>query len=149
MSATGEEALAVLKSIDATLKAMLALAQRRTAATRQATVASDRDLDGKYGNPKVKFMPRDWTGPSFKDYQFSECPPALLDMLSETLDYFAQKAEETNEQYNGKPTAPYKRSDAARARGWAHRIRSGQYVQAPAAEPGATDSEWAEDPAWR
>ncbi len=114
------EILNVLRSIDASLKQML----KRTAAAPE--VADDRDLDGQYGNPEVKFMPRDWTGESFKGEPMSACPPALLDMLAETFDYFAKKAEDANElTSSGKPVAPYKRKDASRARGWAKRLRNG------------------------
>jgi len=119
-------ALDYLKSIDATLKQILTLSRQRTAKKADHAVASDEDLDGKYGDPEVKFDPRDWPGPSCKGLRMSECPADFLDMIAETFDYFAQKAEETGEEYNGKPVAPYKRKDAARARGWAARIRSGK-----------------------
>lgn len=129
--AASEDALAVLRSIDATLKAMLALAQQRTAKARASApkdIASDRDLDGKYGDPVVNMKdPRDWTGPKMKGRRFSECPPEYLDLLADRFDYFAQKAEEENEQYKGKPTAPFRRKDAARARGWAKRMRDGTH----------------------
>src|SRR4051812_3257585 len=115
-----EEALVLLRSIDASLKELVA-AHRRT---QPKPVASDRDLDGKYGNPVLKFDPRDWTGPSHKGRHFSECPAALLDLAAETFDWFASQAEAKNERTNnGKPVADYKRADAARARGWAKRIR--------------------------
>ena len=148
MSATGEQALEVLRSIDTTLKAMLALAQQRTAravAAQTKAIASDRELDGTYGNPTVKFSPRDWSGPSFKGLPMSECDPAFLDMLAETFDYFAQQAEAKNEMTDkGKPVAGYKRMDAARARGWAKRIRDG--VHTPAARDEANQGEaWAGD----
>lgn len=128
--ASGEDALRFLESIDSTLKAMLSLMRKRTPAS--ADVATDADLDGKYGDPEVRFNPRDWTGESYKNARMSECPAEFLDMLAATFDYFAQKAEETNEQHNGKPTAPYKRKDAARARGWAKRIREGKHKPAQA-----------------
>lgn len=138
-----QEALDVLRSIDATLKAMLTLAQQRTAQARAQqpkAVASDRDLDGKFGNPPVKFMPRDWTGPSYKNRRMSECPPALLEMLAETFDYFARKAEENGELTDkGKPVADYKRQDAARARGWVKRMRDGRH--APPVVSGSPDFE--------
>ena len=86
MSATGEQALEVLRSIDTTLKAMLALAQQRTAravAAQTKAIASDRELDGTYGNPTVKFSPRDWSGPSFKGLPMSECIDALRGRLDD------------------------------------------------------------------
>jgi hypothetical protein len=99
--------------------------------------ANDRDLDSKWGDPDVKFHPRDWKGEACKGRRMSECPPEFLDLLAGTFDYFAKKADETGETTNaGKPVAPYKRKDAARARGWAHRIRGGwrpETVDEPAA----------------
>lgn len=118
MSAS-EEVVALLKSIDASLKKLVTQ-------QRGQEIASDRDLDGQYGNPLVKFEPRDWTGEPCKGRHFSECPAPFLDMLAETFDYFASQAEEKNEEHNGKPVAPYKRRDAARARGWAKRVREGK-----------------------
>ncbi len=98
---------------------------RQQQATAPKAVASDRDLDGRYGDPVLKFNPRDWSGPSFKDRRFSECPPALLDMAAETLEWFGKQADEKDERTNsGKPVGDYKRQDAARARGWAKRLRA-------------------------
>lgn len=115
-----------LQSIDASLKTLVQ--QRR--AEQPKTVASERDLLSKYGNPTLRFMPRDWTGANFKDRKFSECPPALLDMAAETFEWFASQAEAKNERTDrGKPIADLKRLDAARARGWAQRIRDGKHVQ--------------------
>lgn len=141
-----EEDRQLLKSIDASLKIIAASAKARLA-TAPKPLASDRDLDGSHGNPEIKFMPRDWSGENCKGRPMSECPAAFLDMLAETLDYFAQKAEESDEKYNGKPVAPYKRADAARARGWAKRIRDGKVTPAAATKPGATDNEW-DSPSW-
>ena len=87
------------------------------ASNAAGAVASDRDLDSQYGNPKVPLNPRDWHGASFKGRQLSECPAEFLDLLAETFDYFAKKAEEKDERTSGgKPVADYKRKDAARAR---------------------------------
>ncbi len=134
------DVLAVLRSIDASLKTLVSRSTTALPATTQSgPVAPDADLDGPYGNPPVKFNPRDWTGESCKGLTFSECPAEFLDMLAETFDYFAQKAEEKNEMTtSGKPVAPYKRKDAARARGWARRIRAG-YKPPTSAPAGSTD----------
>ena len=134
--ATGEDALAVLRSIDVSLKSLLALAQLRSSQARAAqpkAVASDRDLDSPYGDPLLKFSPRDWTGDSYKGCRFSQCPAPLLEMVAETFEYFADQAEQKGEVTTaGKPTAPYKRADAARARGWAKRIKEGRHAPATA-----------------
>jgi hypothetical protein len=111
-----------------------------------ADIASDRDLDSQYGNPelRLKKMPRDWAGPSYTGRRFSDCPPELLDLVADMFDYFAQKAEETGETHNGKPVAPYKRKDAARARGWAKRIRDGKHTPAePPTVPDFPDDDFA------
>jgi hypothetical protein len=133
------ETLNLLRSIDASLKALVA--QSRTTAPK--TIADDRDLDSQYGDPVVKFMPRDWTGDSYKGRKFSECPANLLDMIAETFDYFAEQAERTNETTtSGKPVAPYKRKDAARARGWAKRVREGKV---PAGVGAGSGEGWPDD----
>lgn len=118
-----EKVVQLLTSIDASLRTLVG----RSAARAAQQPATDADLDGKYGNPVVKKMPRDWTGPSFDNRPMSECPPELLDMIAERFDYFARQADEKGEvANNGKPASQYKRQDAARARGWAKRMRSGR-----------------------
>ena len=132
-----QEAIALLQSIDASLKALV----KQNAATHKE-IADDRDLDGQYGNPQVKFDPRDWTGPSMKGREMSECPAEFLEMLAGTFDYFAMKAEEADEKTSsGKPVAPYKRKDAARARGWAKRIRDGKHTPAAVGASAGWDTE--------
>jgi len=159
MSATADQALLVLQSIDATLKTMLAVMQQREAKVRASqpkAVASDRDLDGKWGDPVLRFLPRDWTGDQrFKGYRFSECPAELLEMAAETLDYFAGKAEASGELTpKGKPVAEFKRADAARARGWSKRISEGKHTPSAVlsgGQSGTPDGQdpWADDvPEW-
>lgn len=128
-----EESLALLRRIAVAVEALAGA----SSVSGGGDVAPDRDLDSQYGNPEVKFMPRDWTGRSYKGRKMSDCPPELLDMVAETFDYFARKAEDAGEvTSSGKPVAPYKRKDAARARGWAKRIRSGAHVQTNEADSG-------------
>lgn len=89
-------------------------------------IADDADLDGKYGDPIARFRPRDWHGDDFKGCNFSQCSPEFLDQVAASLDYFASRAEKNDEKTSsGKPLAPFNRRDAARARGWAKRIRAG------------------------
>lgn len=135
-----DEALALLRSIDASLKELVAIARGR----QPKPVASDRDLDGKYGDPVVKFNPRDWTGPSCIGRHLSECPAPFLELLAETYDYFAKQADEKNERTDkGRPVSDYKRQDAARARGWVKRIREGKVHQAePVTAGGPSGPEW-------
>jgi len=139
MSGDNNAAIALLRSIDASLKEILALSRARTPGGGKP-VASDRELDGKYGDPQVKFNPRDWTGPSCVGRRMSECPADFLDLIAETFDYFARKAAENDERTDkGKPVAEYKRADASRARGWAMRIRSGQVREPEPIAVGAED----------
>jgi hypothetical protein len=134
-SSVGEEMLKTLRSIDASLRQLV-----RHSGASSVDVADDRDLDSQYGNPKVNFNPRDWHGDSFKGCKYSECPANFLDLLASALDYFARKSDETGATTSkGKPKAAYERKDAARARGWAKRIRAGYRVDTSTgelAEPG-------------
>ncbi len=113
-----------------TLREILLSSKRIEALLRGAAppvVASDSDLDGQWGDPVVRAKdPRDWTGESQLGKPFSECPAEYLDLVASRLDFFAEKAEaEGTLTTSGKPVAPYNRKDAARARGWAARIRHG------------------------
>ena len=121
--ATAQDVIDVLRSIDASLKQLLAL-QR---GNQPPQVASDSDLDGQWGDPVIRAKdPRDWTGESQLGKPFSACPADYLDLVAARLDFFADKAEaEGTLTTTGKPVAPYNRRDAARARGWAARIRNG------------------------
>jgi len=121
--ATGQEAIDLLRSIDATLKALVTFMR----ANAPKEVASDSDLDSAYGDPIVRAKdPRDWSHESQIGKPFSECPPEYLDLVAARLDFFADKAEaEGTLTTSGKPVAPYNRRDAARARGWARRLRAG------------------------
>jgi hypothetical protein len=139
------ETLAVLKSIDLSLRTLVVIAQEKppnphagpSAPAPRQTVASDTDLDGHYGNPIVKAKhPHDWTGEPMNGKRFSECPAEYLELVADRLDYFAGQSEATGElASNGKPVAGYKRLDAARARGWAKRVREGKTARAKAAAP--------------
>lgn len=132
------EILEVLKSIDASLKALVGKAPAAQApATNGPTVASDRDLDSQYGDPEVKAKdPRDWTGPTMRGRKFSQCPPEYLDMVAERLDYFCSTNPGATEDDQKK--LKYQRLDASRARGWAKRLRAGW-------KPAATAPGWGDD----
>lgn len=123
MSATGEEAVALLKSIDQSLKLLVGLMK----VAKPKEIAGDSDLDSQYGDPIVNAKdPRDWTGPTQKGKRFSQCSSEYLELLASRLDFFADIAEkEGKTTAAGKPVAPYNRRDAARARGWAKRVREG------------------------
>ncbi len=111
----------------------------------QGPVADDRDLDGERGNPTVRLVPRDWDGDvDCKGKHYSECPPAFLDMLADMLQHFGENPKQGKEQY-----AQNDLRDAARARGWAARLRRGSgggaRQTAPAgggAQPGGAAGEY-------
>lgn len=131
MMVDDDATIKLLRSIDATLRELLALSKTKRATTPQPAlkpdpstdlVATDAELDSEHGDEIVKAkMPKDWTGDDFKGAKMSECPPALLDMLASRHEYFAK----TNEEAGDKQKAGYERRSARRARGWARRMRAG------------------------
>lgn len=136
-----EESLTLLRSIDASLKALVARQAPVTAASSSGpAVASDRDLDGPYGDQEIKACdPRDWTGEPMLGRRMSQCPAEYLDLLAERFDYFAEKNGAGTEDEQKK--AKYQKLDAARARGWAARIRAGRVKQTAVAEPGFVEAD--------
>lgn len=112
-----DDALSVLRSIDATLKRAF------------PAPAQPARLDGPHGDPVVKFDPRDWSGDSCKGRHFSECPPLYLDLLATSFDYFAGKPD-------AKDGGKWDRLSAGRARGWAARLRSGWTPETTTADEG-------------
>jgi hypothetical protein len=147
-----DDVLVVLRSMDATLKTLLALSQQRVTQARAAKpkpIASDSDLDSQYGDEKVRLNPRDWTGASLKGRPMSACPAEFLDLLAESYDYFERKNEEAGALTDkGKPKADYDRRSASRARGWAKRARAGWSAKTQAAVRGngaKGSDEWAGD----
>lgn len=103
-----------------------ALKSKATAPRSQAPVTVN--LDDQYGDPIVKSDPKRWDGKSYVGHKFSECPADYLVMLAGLLDWQADKDEQSHHTYTSKSgkvieTAPLKRKDAARARGWAQRNR--------------------------
>jgi hypothetical protein len=127
------ESLSLLRSILSAVQSGAIAPSSSTPALASAGIADDRDLDSQWGNEEVRVNPRDWSGPSMKGQRMSECPPDFLDMLADTLDYFARKNAASNAlTTSGKPKADFDRKAAARARGWARRLRNGW---SDAAEP--------------
>lgn len=93
-------------------------------------VASDMDLDSEHGNPLIKFDPSSkyWVGESFKGYRFSETSAEYLDATAKYLDACAYMAARDPDEKKQRG-ARYKALDAARARGWAKRMRDGVVPQ--------------------
>jgi hypothetical protein len=95
-------------------------------ATQSAPTVTDADLDGPWGNPEVRFVPKRWSGADYKGKRFAECEPEFLEMLAETYEWFAQRDDESAAvDKNGNPKSRWSRLDAARARAWAARLRAG------------------------
>jgi len=108
-----------------------ALEARSTAAR---AIADDRELDSKMGDPFVRKSPPRWTGTSFDGEPFSRCSPEFLDELAGFKEWCAAKNENDPDEKRRK-YAGYDLKDAARARGWAARIRKGGYVPPAKAAP--------------
>ena len=116
------------------------LGELRRLAPAPTRVASDRDLDGQYGNPIVRYPPRGWRGsPSYTGKRFSECPPEYLEVLAEEKAELAVRPKEGKERF-----ARYDELDAARARGWARRLRAGWK---PRTSPSQASGDFPGDPA--
>jgi len=96
-------------------------------------VADLREIDGDKGDPKIRMVPKRWTGESFKGRRASQCAPDFLDMYADQLDWFADNPKEGEDPKKAK----WDRLDAARCRRWAVEIREGRVKQngAPAASP--------------
>lgn len=137
---TSDPVLAVLTSIDTTLKHLLALVQhaqpvktREAPTAAKSAVASDHELDGPDADEIVKLKPRDWTGDDFREGRMSQCPPEYLELLATAYDYFAKRSDEKGEvDSHGRPKSFYALRTARRARGWAARLRAHKVTGAQA-----------------
>lgn len=88
-------------------------------------VASVSELESPKGNPTVKFVPKSWTGADYKSHKYSECSPEFLDCLAGFLDWAANRKRTQPKDDQEAAKAKWDELDAARARGWAARLRSG------------------------
>ena len=111
----------------------------------EKTIASDHELDHPtYGDPVVKSAPRDWNGPFSPGAKMSEHPPEFLDLLADRYDYFAAKNDRERAMTDkGYPKSKFDRAAAAKARGWAARIRKG--FKPPAPPPMDETPDWGDD----
>jgi hypothetical protein len=117
--------MARLAAIEARLAALESGGGASSGSTSAAgAVATDYEMSGQYGDPILKKHPPRWTGPAgeFVGKRFSQCSPEILDVVAGFNDWKADKEASTpgKEKY-----AAYSRKDAARARGWAARLRGG------------------------
>ncbi len=130
----GNDILTVLARIEAKVDRLLA------GGAAAPPPASDTDLDGQYGNEEIKKNPKRWDGDSMVGRKMSECPPEFLDVLASHFDYKAEReaedsvnATDDETRASKKKYSGYSRKSAARARGWAARLRTGW--KPPASEP--------------
>ena len=127
--AYNQKVLATLEAIQkdvAEIKRTLPGASTANGAGSLGDVASDRDLDGDRGDPTIKYGLKEkyWIGRDYAGYRFSETEPEFLDAMAKYLDACAYMADkDPDEKKRG--AARFKRLDAARARGWAARLRNG------------------------
>lgn len=110
-------------------------------------VASDQDLDGRYGDGEIKKDPPRWKGDSHVGRRMSECDPAFLDVFADFKAWAADRDEEKAATLDGdeaekkRKYAHFGRLDASRARGWAARLRSG-WKSPNAPSPDANPDGW-------
>lgn len=97
-------------------------------------VADDFELDGKYGNEPIRKDPsaKFWTGAPHVGRRFSECDPAYLDAFAKWKSVCARmkrkeaaSATTPRKREDSEKFAGFDERDAARARGWAKRLRAG------------------------
>jgi hypothetical protein len=92
----------------------------------KGAVASVGDLEGRFGNPKVRRDPKRWAGDSYVGALYSECPSDYLLVLAESLEYFAEKDSKKPDakmHNNGTFYWRYDMQNAALARGWSSQNR--------------------------
>lgn len=127
--------LATVRNIE---KRVAAVTVKQAAASSSIPVADDRDLDGQYGNFTIKKDPPRWDGDSFVGCSLSECPAEYLDAVADLKMWQAGKEDAKGDEA-AKRKAAFCRKDAARAAGWAARIRAGWQPPAIDAPPPGED----------
>ena len=93
-------------------------------ATTLTGVPKPRRRFSQWGDPEVRKDPKRWTGAPVAPAKMSQCPPDYLDAVAEFKAWQASKEAEKGDE-EGAKKAGYCRKDAARARGWAKRLRAG------------------------
>ena len=117
-----------IEALEIKVDGMAAAATPRAASITKALVeevASDDDLNSQYGDPDVRRDPSQkyWQGESYVGMRFGQCPPDYLDAMAKYKDACAFMNEKSGDEAKAKYIA-YDRRDAARARGWAKRLRA-------------------------
>lgn len=102
--------------------------------------ASEQDLDSPHGNPVVKFSPTRWGGEDFRGKRYGDCTPEFLDVLASSLEWSADNPQEGKGRF-----VEWNRKDAARARGWAARLRRGGADAQAARDAAGSEAESADE----
>ncbi len=98
-------------------------------------VAPDSELDSQYGDPVVERDPKLWTdkgGAAIAPCPMSGGPADWLDAVASFYDWQADRDVASGKTYidkktgEEKPSGGIQRKNAARARGWAVRVRAGK-----------------------
>jgi len=94
--------------------------------TSAGEVASDYDLDGRFGDEDIRKDPtaKYWQGESFVGTKMSQTTPEFLDAYAKYKDACAYMNEKKGDPEKAKYIG-YDRKSAARARGWSKRLRDG------------------------
>ena len=115
--------------------------------TLRCDVASDAELDSQYGDPEIKYDPKEkwWTGASFVGRTFSRCSPEYLDAYAKSCE---ARAYAISKDPEGDPKkAGYAAKDARLARGWAARVRANPpKVKKPSPPPDHDDMDQSDIP---
>lgn len=148
-----EETLTLLRSIDKRLGQLVAMGSRSgTSGASEGgrsggDVASDAELDSQYGDPEIKYDPKEkwWTGASFVGRTFSRCSPEYLDAYAKSCE---ARAYAISKDPEGDPKkAGYAAKDARLARGWAARVRANPpKVKKPSPPPDHDDMDQSDIP---
>lgn len=132
------------------IRDMLRGGARPTAAGGE--IASAADLDSERGNPTIRKDPRDWKGQSYVGRRYSDATPDYLDMLAALKEWQAKRDDDAGARGEKTPSGyprdgKFARLDAARARGWAQRLRNGwqRSAAAPVGDVPADDFGGADD----
>ena len=130
---TIDEVVADLKRRVEVLEGAKGAAKSASAPPITGAIAPDSDLDSKFGDPIVKFDPRDWKGQSCKNKHYSTCPSAYLLLMASALEFFGNRKAANGED----DKSAWDFRDAARARGWAARNQSISAALAASADEAA------------
>jgi hypothetical protein len=87
--------------------------------------ADDTDLDSEWGNFEIRKDPARWKGKSYVGKRLSETEPQYLECMADFKTWLAGRQDDAGEvDKNGKPKSYWAKKDAARALGWAERLRN-------------------------